>query len=63
MKLLQGALIEKAGHDNGFENVLPSMAGGWLNLGSARHATIVSVQASAGGFEARLLSSPPSLPC
>lgn len=62
MNLLQRALIEKAGHDNGFENVLPSMAGGWLTLGSARHATTVSVQTSAGGYEARLLSSPPSLP-
>jgi hypothetical protein len=62
LNLLQRALIEKAGHDNGFENVLPGMAGGWLTLGSARHATTVSVQASAGGFEARLLSSPPSLP-
>lgn len=62
MNLLQRALIEKAGHDNGFENVLPSMVPGWLTLGSARHATNVGVQASAGGFEARLFSSPPSLP-
>lgn len=62
MNLLQRALIEKAGHDNGFENVLPSMAAGWLTLGSARHATTVGVRALAGGFEARLLSSPPSLP-
>jgi putative restriction endonuclease len=62
MNLLQRALIEKAGHDNGFENVLPSMAGGWLTLGSARHATTVGVHALAGGFEARLLSSPPSMP-
>ncbi|WP_046110834.1 HNH endonuclease [Aquincola tertiaricarbonis] len=62
MNLLQRALIEKAGHDNGFENVLPSSADGWLILGSARHATTVSVQAIAQGFDARLLSSPPSLP-
>ena len=62
MNLLQRALIEKAGHDNGFENVLPSEADGSLTLGSARHATTVCVQALAGGFEARLLSSPPSLP-
>lgn len=62
MNLLQRALIEKAGHDNGFENVLPSMAADWLTLGSARHTTTVGVQASVGGFVARLLSSPPSLP-
>jgi putative restriction endonuclease len=62
MNLLQRALIEKAGHDNGFEHVLPSMATGWPTLGSARHATTVGVQALAGGFEARLISSPPSLP-
>jgi hypothetical protein len=62
MNLLQHALIEKVGHDNGFENVLASTADGWLNLGSARHATTVSVQAIVEGFDARLLSSPPSLP-
>jgi putative restriction endonuclease len=62
MSLLQRALIEKAGHDNGFENVLQSSAGDWLNLGSARHATTVSVQAIAEGFDARLLISPSSLP-
>jgi putative restriction endonuclease len=62
MNLLQRSLIEKAGHDNGFENVLAITADGWLNLGSARHATTVSVQATADGFEARLLNSPPSLP-
>lgn len=62
MNLLQRALIEKAGHDNGFENVLPFSVDGWLNLGSARHATTVSVHAIPGGFDARLPSSPPSLP-
>lgn len=61
MNLLQRALIEKVGHDNGFENVLQAAADGSPTLGSARHATTVSVQASAGGFEARLLSSPPTL--
>jgi hypothetical protein len=62
MNLLQRSLIEKAGHDNGFENVLPSAGDGWLNLGSARHATTVSVKAMADGFEARLLNSLPSQP-
>ncbi len=30
MNLLQRALIEKAGHDNGFEHVLPTAANAWL---------------------------------
>jgi putative restriction endonuclease len=62
MNLLQRALTEKAGHDNGFENVLPSVADGWLTLGSARHATTVTVQALAGGFKAKLLRAPRGLP-
>ena len=62
MNLLQRALIEKAGHNNGFEHVLPGAGDRWLTLGSARHATTVRVQALAVGFEAKLLSSPSSLP-
>ena len=49
MNPLQRALIEKAGHDNGFENVLPS-GGPGVELGSARHPAKVSVTASGGGF-------------
>ena len=49
MNPLQRALIEKAGHDNGFENVLPS-GGPGVELGSARHPAKVSVAASGDGF-------------
>lgn len=49
MNPLQRALIEKAGHDNGFENVLPS-GGIGVDLGSARHPAKVTVTASEDGF-------------
>lgn len=49
MNPLQCALIEKAGHDNGFENVLPS-GGQGVKLGSARHPAQVTVTASEDGF-------------
>lgn len=62
MKLLQRALIEKAGHDNGFEHVLPAAAEGWLALGSARHPAEVAVQNTSGGFAATLSRCQPSLP-
>jgi len=42
---LQRALIEKAGHDNGFEYVLPS-DGQHVGLGSARHPAQVTVTTS-----------------
>lgn len=62
MNLLQRALIEKAGHDNGFEHVLPAAAEGWLALGSARHPAEVAVQATSAGFAATLSRCQPSLP-
>jgi hypothetical protein len=49
MNPLQRALIEKAGHDNGFEYVLPS-GGLGVELGSARHPAKVTVTASGDGF-------------
>ena len=49
MNPLQRALIEKAGHDNGFENVLPS-GGLEVDLGSARHPAKVTVTVSEDGF-------------
>ena len=49
MNPLQRALIEKAGHDNGFEHVLPS-DGPHVNLGSARHPAQVRVAVLADGL-------------
>jgi hypothetical protein len=62
MNLLQRALIEKAGHDNAFEHVLPAVTEGWIALGSARHPVEVMVQAAPGGFAAELSRSQPILP-
>jgi hypothetical protein len=42
MNTLQRALIEKAGHEYGFENVLPGSAH-WVVLGSARHRAQLSI--------------------
>ena len=49
MNPLQRSLIEKAGHDNGFENVLPTAELG-VDLGSARHPAKVTVTALEDGF-------------
>lgn len=54
MNPLQRALIEKAGHDNGFENVLPS-DGPHVELGSARHPAQVTVTAAVDGFQVVIL--------
>jgi putative restriction endonuclease len=55
MNPLQRALIEKAGHDNGFENVLPTCGQG-VELGSARHPAQVTVMASVDGFRVAIKS-------
>lgn len=55
MNPLQRALIEKAGHDNGFENVLPSV-GPHVVLGSARHPTQATVTVSEDGFQVAIQS-------
>ncbi|ALD91668.1 putative restriction endonuclease [Cupriavidus gilardii CR3] len=60
MNLLQRALIEKTGHDNGFEHVLPS-AGTAVVLASARHRSRAVVTASAGGFDVRFQPATPTL--
>lgn len=62
MNLLQRALIEKAGHDNGFEHVLSAVTDGWVALGSARHPVEVMVQAAPDGLAAKLSRCQPSLP-
>jgi len=49
MNPLQRTLIEKAGHDNGFEYVLPG-DGAQVGLGSARHPAQVIVTPLADGF-------------
>ncbi|MCO5119304.1 MAG: HNH endonuclease [Burkholderiaceae bacterium] len=60
MNLLQRALIEKTGHDNGFEHVLPS-AGDAVTLASARHRSKATVTASADGFGVRFQPATPAL--
>jgi len=49
MNPLQRTLIEKAGHDNGFEHVLPAVEQ-HVVLASARHPTQVTVTATRDGF-------------
>ncbi|MCX8521612.1 MAG: hypothetical protein ORN28_08770 [Rhodoferax sp.] len=49
MNPLQRILIEKVGHDHGFENVLPCDEP-YVALGSARHPAQVTVEASEDGF-------------
>ncbi|MBX9348489.1 HNH endonuclease [Aquitalea sp. ASV11] len=61
MNPLQRALIEKVGHDHGFEHVLASDPAGVV-LASARHATSAKVVASpTGGYVLHLLAEEPSL--
>lgn len=60
MNLLQRALIEKAGHDHGFEYVLPDDARG-VGLASALHRTQVSVAPLEYGFELVFSGAGPDL--
>lgn len=60
MNPLQRTLIEKAGHDNGFEHVLPS-AGDAVTLASARHRSQAVVTALVEGFEVRFQPATPAL--
>lgn len=60
MNPLQRALIEKAGHDNGFEHVLP-IDGPQVGLGSARHPAQVTVTASEDGFRVTIKSGAATL--
>jgi hypothetical protein len=52
MNLLLRTLIEKAGHDSGFEHVLPS-TDDTVTLASARHRSQVLVAKSSDGFDVR----------
>jgi putative restriction endonuclease len=61
MNPLQRALIEKLGHDHGFEHVLSSDSSGVM-LASARHAARAQVEAPpTGGYLLHLRSDTPSL--
>ena len=60
MNPLQRTLIEKAGHDNGFEHVL-SPAGDAVTLASARHRSQAAVTALDEGFEVRFQPATPAL--
>ncbi|MDR2851723.1 MAG: HNH endonuclease [Burkholderiaceae bacterium] len=60
MNPLQRTLIEKAGHDNGFEHVLPSTE--TVTLASARHRTRAEVSLSPSNeFDTRFQSASPAL--
>ena len=61
MNLLQRALIEKAGHDHGFEHVVASDPDSVL-LASAKHAASAQVVAQpTGGYLLRLRAETPAL--
>jgi hypothetical protein len=62
MNLLQRALIEKAGHDNGFEHVLSTSTEHCTALGSACHPVELQLRASPGGFHGELIRCQPHLP-
>lgn len=60
MNPLQRTIIEKTGHDNGFEHVLSS-AGDTVILASARHRSQAKVAALVEGFEVRFQPATPAL--
>lgn len=60
MNPLQRTLIEKAGHDNGFEHVLPE-DGPHVALASARHPAQVAVTCLEDGFEVAIQSGSAAL--
>ena len=60
MNPLQRTLIEKAGHDNGFEHVL-SAADDAVTLASARHRSQAIVTASVNDFDVRFQATTPAL--
>jgi hypothetical protein len=60
MNPLQRTLIEKAGHDNGFEHVLPGGAQ-HVAMASARHPAQVTVTAAEDGFVVAIQSGSATL--
>lgn len=61
MNPLQRTLIEKAGHDNGFEYVLLPGIGRHVALASARHPAQVVVTCAEDGFEVAIQSGSATL--
>jgi hypothetical protein len=62
MNMLQRALIEKAGHDNGFEHVLASPDAGRVLLASALHAAEVAITVTGPHFNAAVVKGSAKLP-
>jgi putative restriction endonuclease len=60
MTPLKRALIEKAGHDHGFEHTV-SATGAAVTLGSARHPARVAVSLLQQGYAVTLVQGPPTL--
>ncbi len=60
MTPLKRALIEKAGHDHGFEHVLPADSR-VVNMASARHPARVAVSLQPQGYAVALVQGPPTL--
>lgn len=61
MTPLKRALIEKAGHDHGFEHTL-SATGAAVILGSARHPAKAEVSWLPNGYAMALVQGPATLP-
>jgi len=60
MNPLQRTIIEKAGHDNGFEHVLSSVSDAVI-LTSARHRSQAAVTVLGAGFKVRFQAATPAL--
>jgi putative restriction endonuclease len=61
MTPLKRALIEKAGHDHGFEHTV-SATGTAVTLGSARHPAKAEVSWAQQGYAMALVQGPATLP-
>lgn len=57
MNALERTLIEKAGYDNGFENVLADAPGDAVRMASARHRAQVEVRLERGAYALRILAT------
>jgi len=57
MNALERALIEKAGYDHGFENVLGDAPADTVRMASARHPAQVEVRLEQGAYALRILTT------